>query len=248
MREMGFRFHRIRAPRPFLPPVRGSRRDDRMAQVVWALRPTSGTGRLRKSTPRYAPRRELLGANGTARAKVLRWSLRLSSGQASRRSRTSTPGLRPSGDHRRSERRLPRDAVSCRPTDLRVDRPEGGPAADLVPSSRRRADPVRGPVRDVAALPGREGEDVHDHHDDSERAPGAGPQPDAGGPRGGGGRRLALRSPDAGFADGAAAAGAGGLSRRDAGLGAGELGQERRSRVPDRDRGAITSPPRGRPA
>ena len=142
MREMGFRFHRIRAPRPFLPPVRGSRRDDRMAQVVWALRPTSGTGRLRKSTPRYAPRRELLGANGTARAKVLRWSLRLSSGQASRRSRTSTPGLRPSGDHRRSERRLPRDAVSCRPTDLRVDRPEGGPAADLVPSSRRRADPV----------------------------------------------------------------------------------------------------------
>jgi len=42
----------------------------------------------------------------------------------------------------------------------------------------------------------REGADLHDHHDHAELAAGAGPQPDAGGPRGGGGRRLALRSPD----------------------------------------------------
>src|SRR5437870_10369520 len=37
---------------------------------------------------------------------------------------------------------------------LRVDRPEGGPPADLVPPPGRRVDPARGAVRDVAAFPG----------------------------------------------------------------------------------------------
>src|SRR5438093_6243496 len=155
---------------------RGERDDGAHAQPTRASRlggpgRTSGTGRLRKSTPRYAPRRELLGANGTARAKVLRWSLRLSSGQASRRSRTSTPGPRPS-----AVTGLPRGVCLAPPRCargrvLRVDRPEGGPPADLVSSRRRRAHPLRRTVRDVAPFRGREGEDVHDHHDGSERTP-----------------------------------------------------------------------------